>query len=243
MKFGISLAGIYDSPNYLEDSLTYVKKIEDLGFDSVWVGDSQMLHRDAYCDLTLWSLHTTRLKLGPCVTNPYTRHPSVTATAICTIDEISGGRAALAIGTGDSAVRRIGMKPRPISELERSAVEIRNLCQGKPVEYFGELLRMRWNKGRKIPIYIAASGPKLLSLAGRVGDGAIVHTGSSAQSAPGVVASTFELSKASRAKSFQLRVRRSTGRCCAWFLLSLLQHDRLASDEPHLRSSSRAELP
>lgn len=179
MKFGISLAGIYDSPDYLKDSLNYVRKIEALGFDYVWSGDSQMLHRDAYCDLTLWSLNSKRLRLGPCVTNPYTRHPSVTATAISSIDEISNGRAVLAIGTGDSALRRIGINPRPISELEQSVIQIRNLVRGMPVEYSGQPLKMRWTKGRNIPIYVAGSGPRLLTLAGRVGDGAIVHTGSS----------------------------------------------------------------
>ncbi|MFI5421168.1 MAG: LLM class flavin-dependent oxidoreductase, partial [Nitrososphaerales archaeon] len=118
MKFGISLMGVYDTPNYLSDTLRFVKFIEEKGFDQVWVGDSQLIHRDAYTDLARWSLNTSKIKLGPLVTNPVTRHPSVTASAICSIDEISNGRALLAIGTGETAVRRVGIKTRPVAELE-----------------------------------------------------------------------------------------------------------------------------
>ncbi|HZW56849.1 MAG TPA: LLM class flavin-dependent oxidoreductase [Nitrososphaerales archaeon] len=179
MRFGISLAGMYDTPNYIEEALGYVQLLEMLGFDSVWTGDSQMLHRDAYCDLTLWSSRTERIHLGPCVTNPYTRHPSVTASAILTIDELSKGRALLGIGAGDSSVRRIGLQPRPISQLEETVKIVRELCEGRSVNFHGQQLKIRWGKPRKIPIYIAASGPKSLQTAGRVGDGAILHVGPS----------------------------------------------------------------
>ena len=179
MKFGISLMGVYDTPNYLEDTLRYVKFIEEKGFDHVWVGDSQMIHRDAYTDLTRWALNTSRIKIGPLVTNPATRHPSVTASAICSIDEISNGRALLAIGTGESAVRRVGIKTRPVAELEKAVDVIRKLCLGQEVDFGETKMSIRWNKGRKIPIYVTGSGPKALELAGRVGDGAIINTGAS----------------------------------------------------------------
>jgi len=179
MKFGISLMGVYDTPNYLEDTIRFVKFIEDSGFDQVWVGDSQLIHRDAYTDLTRWAMNTHRIKLGPLVTNPVTRHPSVTASAICSIDEISKGRALLAIGTGETAVRRVGIKTRPVEELERAVITIRELCLGHAVDFGSTSMGIRWNKGRRIPIYITGSGPRVLELAGRLGDGAIINTGAS----------------------------------------------------------------
>ena len=179
LKFGVSLAGIYDSSNYTTETLAIVKLIEELGFDSVWTGDSQMLHRDAYCDLTLWSINTSRIKLGPCVTNPFTRHPSVTASAILSIDELSHGRALLGIGAGDSSVRRIGLQPRPIAQLEEAVRTVRDLCEGRKVTFHGEYLKIRWGSPKRIPIYVAASGPKSLETAGKVGDGVIMHAGPS----------------------------------------------------------------
>ena len=180
MKFGISLMGVYDTPNYLEDTVRYVRFIEEKGFDHVWVGDSQMIHRDAYTDLARWALNTSRIKIGPLVTNPATRHPSVTASAICSIDEISNGRALLAIGTGESAVRRVGIKSRSVAELESTVEVIRKLCLGQEVDFGETKMSIRWNsKGRRIPIYVTGSGPKVLELAGRVGDGAIINTGAS----------------------------------------------------------------
>jgi 5,10-methylenetetrahydromethanopterin reductase len=179
MKFGISLAGLYDLPNYPKESVRLAQLIESLGFDSVWTGDSQMLHRDAYCELALWASKTKKIKLGPCVTNPYTRHASVTASAIMTINEISHGRALLGMGLGDSSVRRIGLRPRALVELKESVSIVRDLTRGKPVNFEGQLLRIRWGKPRKIPIFIAASGPKSLELAGEIGDGVIMHAGPS----------------------------------------------------------------
>jgi 5,10-methylenetetrahydromethanopterin reductase len=177
LKFGVSLAGFYDTPNYFQESIKVAKQIESLGFDSVWTGDSQMLHRDAYCDLALWAANTNRIRLGPCVSNPYTRHPSVTASAILSIDEISDGRAILGIGVGDSSVRRIGVERRPVAELEQSVGIIRELCNGKSVNFEGQPLKIRWGRPRHIPIYLAATGPKTLQLAGRIADGVIMHTG------------------------------------------------------------------
>jgi 5,10-methylenetetrahydromethanopterin reductase len=171
--------GVYDTQNYLSDTLRFVKFIEEKGFDQVWVGDSQLIHRDAYTDLARWSLYTSKIKLGPLVTNPVTRHPSVTASAICSIDEISNGRALLAIGTGETAVRRVGIKTRPVAELESAVKVIRELCRGNTVDFGTTRMGIRWNKGRQIPIYITGSGPKVLQLAGEIGDGAIINTGAS----------------------------------------------------------------
>jgi len=171
--------GVYDTPSYLDDTIRFVKFIERKGFDQVWVGDSQLIHRDAYTELARWAMNTYQVKIGPIVTNPVTRHPSVTASAICSIDEISNGRALLAIGTGETAVRRVGIKTRPVNELEKAVITIRMLCQGREVNFGETSMGIRWNKGRNIPIYVTGSGPKVLELAGKVGDGAIINTGAS----------------------------------------------------------------
>jgi len=76
-------------------------RIEEWGYDYLWFADERFF-REVYSSLTLCALNTSRIKLGPCVTDPYSRHPALTAQAIGTLDEISGGRAVLGIGAGIS---------------------------------------------------------------------------------------------------------------------------------------------
>jgi 5,10-methylenetetrahydromethanopterin reductase len=144
---------------------------------SVWLPDSQLIHRDVYICLSLCARETTRIRLATGVTNPVTRDVSVTAGAISTLNEISGGRAILGIGSGDSSVRRMGLSREKISYFESYVTTLRRLCRGDPIELSnGEKASMRWPSA-KIPIFVSATGPKMLELAGRMGDGAIINVG------------------------------------------------------------------
>jgi probable F420-dependent oxidoreductase len=118
---------------------------------------------------------TTRLRLGTCVTNPATREPSVTASALAVLDEVSGGRMDLGIGRGDSAVRLLGKSPTTMATLEEAIVVIKALVEGRAVEYEGTELRLQWTGAWTLPVWVAGYGPMALAMAGRVADGLILQ--------------------------------------------------------------------
>ncbi len=149
---------------------------EENGFETGWTYDSHILWQEAYPLLTLLAVHTDRLKLGHCVTNPGTREPTVTASAYATLHDISGGRMVMGIGRGDSARRVIGEKPVKMAEFESALVRMKDLMTGRPVEWNGKELELGWAQGRApIPMYVAAYGPRALGVAGRIGDGVIIQ--------------------------------------------------------------------
>ncbi|MDE0331407.1 MAG: LLM class flavin-dependent oxidoreductase, partial [Nitrospinae bacterium] len=113
---------------------------------------------------------------GPCVTNPLTRHPAVAASAIGTINELSGGRAFWGIATGDSAVLNLGLRPAKLAEMREYILAVRGMLEEGSAEYRGRPNRLNWHKAR-VPIHIAAEGPRTLRLAGEVADGVVIGTG------------------------------------------------------------------
>jgi probable F420-dependent oxidoreductase len=149
---------------------------EQHGFEYGWTYDSHILWQEAYPLLTLLAVHTDKLKLGHCVTNPGTREPTVTASAYATLHDISGGRMVMGIGRGDSARRVIGYQPVKMAEFEESLVMMKDLMNGRPVQWNGKDLELTWAKDRpQIPLYVAGYGPRALAVAGRVGDGVIIQ--------------------------------------------------------------------
>ena len=137
--------------------------VEGAGLSGVWIGDSPPLRwTDTYMVAALCAQTTSSVFLGPGVTNPVTRHSSVTASAMATLHQLSGGRARLGIGFGYSAVRAVGLSPAKLADTERYIADVRKSLEQRDIS---------------IPVYIAASGPKGLEMAGRIGDGAIVSIG------------------------------------------------------------------
>lgn len=155
---------------------TWTREADDAGFERIGIGDSQSLYRDVYVSAAIAAQNTERALIGPRVTNPVTRHPAVTASAIATIDELSGGRAFLAIGTGHSAVLNIGQKPASRARLRAYVECVRTLFEEGEAEFEGRLVRLSWPE-RSVPIIIGAAGPKALELAGEIGDGVVVGCG------------------------------------------------------------------
>jgi 5,10-methylenetetrahydromethanopterin reductase len=123
------------------------------------------------------ALNTTKVKLGTGVTNPLTRHPSVVGSAYATLEEYAPGRMVVGIGLGDSSVETMGMKPAKLAFFEKTIQQLSDLIDGKEVELETGKIHVLHPSKRKIPIYIAASGPKMLELAGRIADGIIVLVG------------------------------------------------------------------
>ncbi len=171
--FGLELHEYYDANTVLAE----IELGEKLGYDAVWLGDSQMIWREMYVLLGAAAKATSRVWLGTGVTNPITRLPVVTASAITTLQELSGGRAVLGVGAGDSSVRTLGMKPATLATLEQFVREIRDLTSGRPVVASSREVRLSFGAPEKCPaVILAANGPKSLRLAGRIGDGVIFAT-------------------------------------------------------------------
>jgi 5,10-methylenetetrahydromethanopterin reductase len=161
----------------LQKMIHLAKVTEETGYSHVWVGDSHLIWREAYINMAAMALSTTKVKLGTGVTNPLTRHPSVVASGYATLEEYAPGRMIVGIGLGDSSVETMGMKPAKLSFFEKTIEEIRQLLAGREVQLeTGKIHLLHPCKG-KVPIYIAASGPKMLELSGRIADGIVVLVG------------------------------------------------------------------
>ncbi|HEU5204221.1 MAG TPA: TIGR03842 family LLM class F420-dependent oxidoreductase [Candidatus Limnocylindrales bacterium] len=173
MQFGFTL-----KPDHsIERTIALTQQAEAAGFEYAWLFDSHVLWRDPYPLLTLMARETTRIRLGTCVTNPATREPSVTASLLAELNEISGGRMDLGIGRGDSARRVLGKPPTSMKDLEEAVHVIRDLVEGRAVEYEGTELQLTWSRGDKLPVWIAGYGPVALKLTGRIADGSMLQIG------------------------------------------------------------------
>lgn len=148
-------------------------RCEALGYDGLTLTDSQNLAPDTYVALTLAARATTRLLVGTGVTNPLTRHPAVTAGAVASLQDVSGGRAMLGIGRGDSALFNIGHRPVSPSVLERYVSDVQTYLRGETLDAAGYPSQLRWlaeSAQPKVPLDVAGTGPKVISVGARLAD-------------------------------------------------------------------------
>jgi probable F420-dependent oxidoreductase len=171
MQFGFTLKP--DMPLARLVSLT--RLAERSGFEYGWLFDSHVLWKDPYPLLVLMAQCTERMRLGTCVTNPATREPSVTASALAVLQILSQGRMDLGIGRGDSARRVLGKRPTTLEDLETATRVIKELCEGRAVDYEGTTLQLTWAESHRLPVWVAGYGPKALALVGRIADGAVIQ--------------------------------------------------------------------
>jgi len=215
--------GIVFLPETLAGFGRLCREAEEHDFDWLGVADSRSVFRELYVALTIAALDTSRIRLGPLVTNPLTRHPVVTASAISSVDEVSGGRAVLGLGSGDSAIYTLGAPPATLAGLEEAVFTLGRLTSGEPVVHD----EGRWQvhrSTRRVPVYLAAEGPRTLELAGRVADGVIVGLG--------LTADVIRLSLAAIERG-----ARASGRALAdldvwWFAKSNVADTRREAIEP-----------
>ncbi len=146
---------------------------EENGFKVVGVIDSPYNFMDVYPIMTSIALGTEKIDVGPFVTNPVTRHPSITAAAMATLSIMSGGRAFLGYGRGDSAVKMLGLNPAKWRDYETSVREIRSWMAGEPVQVEGapDAVVMPWAKNAPVvPISLGVFGPRGCRTAGQLAD-------------------------------------------------------------------------
>ena len=175
MDFGVGLKVDYDP----ETLVRIVRYLETHGFQNLWFPDERFF-MDAFTLMSMSALSTTKIKLGTAVTDPFIRHPALTASISATIDAISNRRVILGLGAGLAGFAQLGItRKRPATALRETVDLIRRLQRGETVTMEGDVIKARSCKldfvpGRQIPIYIAGRGEKILQLAGEVGDGVII---------------------------------------------------------------------
>ena len=150
-------------------------RAETFGFSHVWTFDSHILWQEPFPIYTQILANTRNVTVGPMVTNPLTRDWTVTASLFATLNEMFGNRTVIGMGRGDSAVRVINGKPSTLVALAEAVHVIRELVNGREVEYRGSTIRFPWASKSRTEVWVAGYGPKALKLAGEIGDGFILQ--------------------------------------------------------------------
>jgi probable F420-dependent oxidoreductase len=151
------------------------KKAEAAGFSHVWTFDSHVLWQEPFVIYSKILDETSRVMVGPMVTNPGTRDWTVIASLFATLNEMYGNRTVCGIGRGDSALRVIGATPQTLAELRACVEVVKALGNGREAEVRGQRLRFGWAPDSRLEVWVAAYGPKALALTGEVGDGYILQ--------------------------------------------------------------------
>jgi 5,10-methylenetetrahydromethanopterin reductase len=161
----------------MADLMALIRSAEAAGFDGAGILDSQLLCRDTFVTLGQAATQTSRLILFPAVTNPFTRHASVLAGAMETVAELAPGRVKFVIGSGYTSASTIGRKPATLAEMRACIATVKALLAGQSVDFDGTAGRLAFAARRRIPVLMAASGPKAIELAGEVADGVLLLVG------------------------------------------------------------------
>jgi probable F420-dependent oxidoreductase len=171
MDFGVTLQTNPPASRVVE----LTRRAENLGFAYAWTFDSHILWQEPYVIHSQMLAATERITVGPFVTNPVSRDPSVTASTFATMNDMFGNRTICGIGRGDSVVRVLGRKPTTLKQLEEAMHVIKELAEGREADYSGVKVRIPWVTEGKLDVWMAGYGPRALSLIGRKADGFILQ--------------------------------------------------------------------
>jgi probable F420-dependent oxidoreductase len=151
------------------------RRAEELGFSHAWTFDSHILWQEPFVIYSQMLAATERIVVGPMVTNPVTRDPTVTASLFATLNDMYGNRTICGIGRGDSAQRVLGKKPTTLAQTEDAIRTIKELAEGRSIETPAGEVSIPWVRNGKLDVWMAGYGPKALALVGRVADGFILQ--------------------------------------------------------------------
>jgi len=179
VRFGVGMAPVEP----LKKVVATAKLAEELGFEYVVHADQRFAgEKDVFVTLAADALNTAKVKLGPCVSDPFSRIPALLAVAIASLDELSGGRAVLGLGAGGSGFAQMHLERKHVTQaLRETIVLIKVLLAGNLVNHDGELFKLtdaqlKFEARRDVPIYLATRSPMNLELAGELADGALIAT-------------------------------------------------------------------
>ena len=175
-----ALGALLFSDYTIQELVALAQLSEGLGYRFFWYADVRFA-RECYIGLTAVALNTHTIKLGPGVTDPYSRHPAITASTIATLDEVSGGRALLGLGTGGAGFRELAIEAKlPVAAMRETVEMVRALLRGGDVTAQGKVVALNGGRllfdpaRREIPIYFATHGAQITVLAGRIADGVMI---------------------------------------------------------------------
>jgi 5,10-methylenetetrahydromethanopterin reductase len=154
-------------------AVALAQRAEQQGWDGITFTDSQNLCGDPFVAVALAAAATERLQFATGVTNAHTRHPAALATVAATVQETSGGRFVLGIGRGDTALFHLGLPPMPVARFTSLVTDLQAYLAGRTIDIGGRPSRIQWldrAQQPKVPLDIAASGPKLLEFAARTSE-------------------------------------------------------------------------
>jgi len=173
LTFGVTVLPDPPSSRFFE----LIELAEQHGFEYAWTYDSHILWQESYATLPLAAARTSKIKLGHFVTNPGIRDATITASWYATMQDLSNGRMVMGIGRGDSSRRVVGLKPVRVAEFEARCRMIKDLMNGRKVDWNDKELELSWVRKElpEIPMWIAGYGPRALAVAGRIGDGVIIQ--------------------------------------------------------------------
>jgi probable F420-dependent oxidoreductase len=195
------------------------------GFSHVWTFDSCVLWQEPFVIYSQILAATTRVKVGPMVTNPLSREPSVTASLFATLNDMFGNRTVCGIGRGDSAMRVLGRTPASLATLARAIGVIRDLAEGREVDYDGTKVRIPWVHDGRLEVWMAAYGPKALKVCGEHADGFILQCAD-----PDIARWTIGAARAAAA---------AAGRDPAALAICVAAPAYVGEDYPHMRDQTR----
>ena len=176
MRFGLAFLGDQDSRGVVQ----WARELErHEHLSRLWVADEHFL-RDPWVQLGAIAAVTSRVSIGICITDPYIRHPALTAAAAATLQELSGGRALLGLGAGSTGFPALGLTPRLPAQAVTECIELSRMLwsepkafsyRGRQIQFLDDCLDF---KSDPIPIYVAARGPKMLAVAARLADAVLI---------------------------------------------------------------------
>jgi 5,10-methylenetetrahydromethanopterin reductase len=161
--------------------VSQIEEAERLGYDQIWISNEKFFH-EMYVVATVAAEHTRRPQIGTFVVDPYTHHPALTAMAVATLDEVSGGRAILGIGAGGTGLPVMGIKRvKPARAIHEAIQVIRALWRGETVDFQGEVInchngQLNFRARSDIQVIVASRGNRVLQTAGEVADGVMIAT-------------------------------------------------------------------
>lgn len=161
----------------LDQVCDFIIEAETAGFFGVAVPDTQLTSRDAYVTLALAAQCTSKIHLYAMVTNPVTRHVSVLASTMHTIDELAPGRLHVTLATGAAAVTAVGRRPATVRAIRETIGTLKQFLAGKPVDFDGSKAHLSYASDRQIPVLVAGRGPRILEMAGEMADGVVPYVG------------------------------------------------------------------
>ncbi len=193
MRVGLCFDGFYS----IREMVELATLADELGMESIWMSD-HLCFRDSLASSMAFLAATRKIMVVPAPLSPYSRHPIISAMAIATMEEFAPGRVAATAGTGNAAaMEEVGIHvTRPLKTMREYMHVLRSFLSGETVEFRGEVFRVNGAKmgfapARRIPIYMTAVKPRMLRLAGELGDGVLLSAGCAPKYIAGCVEEVF----------------------------------------------------